>query len=55
MNELQSAKDSLQASKRKAEQQLASLQEEYEEIKTEHRDNAEKLRKALEQVCNRNC
>ena len=48
--ELQSAKDSLQAGKRKAEQQLTTLQEEYEEIETENRENAERLRKSMEQV-----
>ena len=48
--ELQSAKDSLQAGKRKAEQQLTTLQEEYEEIETENRENAERLRKTMEQV-----
>lgn len=48
--ELQSAKDSLQAGKRKAEQQLTTLQEEYEEIETENRENADRLRKTMEQV-----
>lgn len=52
LNELQSLKESLQTGKRKAEQQLSSLQEEFEEMEGENRDNAEKLRKAMEQVCN---
>ena len=50
VNDLQSQKNSLTASKRKADQQLSSLQDEYEETETESKENAEKLRKALEQV-----
>ena len=50
MNELTSQKSSLQSAKRKAEQTLSTLQEEYEEMETESRNNAERLRKATEQV-----
>lgn len=50
VGDLTSQKSSLQVGKRKAEQQLSTLQEEYEEMETESRDNAEKLRKALEQA-----
>lgn len=50
LTELQGQKNGLQASKRKAEQQLTALQEEYEEMETESRENADKLRKATEQV-----
>lgn len=50
VGDLTSQKSSLQAGKRKAEQQLSTLQEEYEEMETESRDNAEKLRKAMEQA-----
>lgn len=49
MSELTSSTASLQSARRKAEQQLATLQEEYEDIETEAKDNAEKLRKAMEQ------
>lgn len=50
VSDLTTQKTTIQAGKRKAEQQLSTLQEEYEEMETESRDNAEKLRKALEQV-----
>ena len=49
VNELTSSTSSLQSAKRKAEQQLATLQEEYEDMETEARENGEKLRKAMEQ------
>ena len=49
VNELTTSTSSLQSAKRKAEQQLATLQEEYEDIETEARENGEKLRKAMEQ------
>ena len=51
VNELTVQKTSLQTGKRKAEQQLSHLQEENEEMETEHRSNSDKLRKAMEQVC----
>ena len=50
LTDLQNQKNSLLAAKRKSEQQFATLQEEYEEIETDSRENADKLRKALEQV-----
>ena len=49
MSELTASSSSLQSSKRKAEQQLATMQEEFEEMESESRENAEKLRKAMEQ------
>ena len=49
MQELQSSTSSLQAAKRKAEQGLATLQEEYEELEGEAHENGEKLKKAVEQ------
>lgn len=49
VNELQTSTTSLQSAKRKAEQQLATLQEEYEDMESEARENGEKLRKAMEQ------
>ena len=51
VNELTTQKNSLQSAKYKAEQTLTILQEEYEEMETESRNNTEKLRKATEQVC----
>lgn len=38
------------ASKRKVDQQLVTLQGEYEEMETEGKENSEKLRKATELV-----
>ena len=38
----------MQAAKRKAEQALATLQEEYEELEGESQENADKLRKAVD-------
>ncbi len=49
MTELTTINSSLSSGKRKAEQQLASLQEEYEETESEARETGEKLRKAMEQ------
>ncbi len=49
MSELSSSTTSFQSAKRKAEQQLTTLQEEYEDMETEARENGEKLRKAMEQ------
>ncbi len=49
MSELTSSTTTLQSAKRKAEQQLTTLQEEYEDTETEARENGEKLRKAMEQ------
>ena len=49
MQELQTSTSSLQSAKRKAEQTLASLQEEYEEMESESHENNEKLRKMMEQ------
>lgn len=49
MQELQVSSGSLQAAKRKAEQALATLQEEYDELETESHENGEKLKKAVEQ------
>ncbi len=49
MSELTTANSSLSSGKRKADQQLAALQEEYEETETEAKEAGEKLRKAMEQ------
>lgn len=49
VQELQASTSSLQTAKRKAEQSLATLQEEYEELEGEAHENADKLRKAMEQ------
>ena len=49
MQELQTSTSSLQAAKRKAEQSLATLQEEHEELETEAHEHSEKLRKTVEQ------
>lgn len=38
----------MQAAKRKAEQALATLQEEYEELEGESHENGEKLKKAVD-------
>ena len=51
VSELTAQNSSLQAAKRKAEQMFSTLQEEYDEMEGESKDNAEKLRKSLEQVC----
>lgn len=49
MQELQTSTSSLNAAKRKAEQALAALQEEHEELEVESHENGEKLKKAVEQ------
>ena len=49
VSELTASSSTLQTAKRKAEQQLATLQEEYEEMEGEARESGEKLRKAMEQ------
>ena len=49
MSELSTSNSSLQAAKRKAEQQLASLQEENEELETEAKEKGEKLQKITDQ------
>ena len=49
MSELTTSTSSLQAAKRKAEQQLTNLQEEYEDMETEAKENGDNLRKAMEQ------
>ena len=49
VQELQTSTSSLNTAKRKAEQTLATLQEEYEELEGEAHENTEKLRKATEQ------
>lgn len=49
MQELQTSTSTLQSAKRKAEQSLATLQEEYEELESEAQENGEKLRKTVEQ------
>ncbi len=49
MQELLASTTTLQAAKRKAEQNLATLQEEHEEMEGEVQENSEKLRKAVEQ------
>lgn len=49
MQELLASTSTLQAAKRKAEQNLATLQEEFEEMEGEVQENGEKLRKTVEQ------
>ena len=49
MQELQTSVNSLNTAKRKAEQGLATLQEEYEELESEAQENGENLKKAAEQ------
>ena len=49
MQELQNSISILQSAKRNTEQSLSSLQEEYEELEIESKDNKEKLRTVLEQ------
>lgn len=49
MQELQTSSSSLNAAKRKAEQSLATLQEEYEELESEATETGENLKKAAEQ------
>jgi myosin heavy subunit len=48
--ELSSKVTSLEAAKRKADQQIHSLQEEFDEAESENRENSEKLKNSLEQV-----
>ncbi|KAL5473297.1 hypothetical protein EMCRGX_G027764 [Ephydatia muelleri] len=50
LTEANNSKTSLVASKRKVDQQLATLQGEYEELESEGKENSEKLRKATELV-----
>lgn len=49
VSELTASTSSLQAAKRKAEQQLASLQEENEDLEGEAKDKGERLQKVTEQ------
>ena len=49
MQELMTSTATLQAAKRKAEQSLATAQEEMEEMEGEMQENREKLRKTVEQ------
>ena len=49
VTELSTTNSSLQSGKRKAEQLLATLQEEYEEMEMEAKENGDKLRKTMEQ------
>ena len=49
VSELTTSTSSLQSAKRKADQELVTLKDELEDLESESTQNAEKLRKALEQ------
>ena len=48
MSELSTTNSALQSGKRKAEQALSTLQEEFEELENDAKENSDKLRKTTE-------
>lgn len=50
VSELTASNSGLQSAKHRAEQQLANLQEEYEDMETEAKENGNNLKKVMEQT-----